>query len=113
MNKTRTLVYMLYDGRCAYCGEKLGKLFHADHIDPKYRGGKDDKKNLYPACPRCNIRKATFTVEEFRHEIAEQVNRLRRNSYQYKLAEAYGQVESTGADVVFWFEKHKNRAATE
>ena len=97
----------MFDGHCAYCGHPLGKVFHADHVDPKYRGGEDDIENLFPACPRCNIRKSVFTVEEFRHEIAEQVNRLRRNSNQYQLAESFDLVRATGQDVVFWFERHE------
>jgi hypothetical protein len=103
---TRETLRAKFDGRCAYCGDFLSNVFHIDHIDPKYRGGKNDVKNLFPACPRCNIRKSVFTVEEFRHEIAEQVNRLRRNSNQFQLAECFGQVRATGYDVVFWFEKH-------
>ena len=111
MNKSRIILWTMFEGHCAYCGEKLGKRFHADHIDPKYRGGKDAIDNLYPACPRCNIRKSVFTIEQFRHEISEQVNRLRRNSNQFKLAEAFGQVQATGQDVVFYFEKHAPRGA--
>jgi 5-methylcytosine-specific restriction endonuclease McrA len=103
----RAKLRAMFGGKCAYCGRLLGNHFHADHINPKYRGGKDDIENLFPSCARCNIRKSIFTVEEFRHEIAEQVNRLRRNSNQYQLAEHFGQVKETGQDVVFWFEKHE------
>jgi len=106
MNKNRILLWKMFDGKCAYCGGKLDKRFHADHIDPKYRGGKDAKENLYPACPRCNIRKATYTVEEFRHEIDKQVDVLRNNSRPFRLAEAFGQIRVTGQEVVFWFEKY-------
>ena len=108
MNKDRLMVYKMFDCKCAYCGEKLKSNFHIDHTDPKYRGGKDDKENKFPACPRCNIRKSVFTIEQFRHEISEQVNRLRRNSNQFRLAESFNQIKETNAPVIFWFEKYKD-----
>lgn len=61
--------------------------------------------NLNPACASCNHRKRTHPLEEFRQEIAAQVERLRRDSNQYKLAERFGQVEATGKPVIFWFER--------
>jgi 5-methylcytosine-specific restriction endonuclease McrA len=106
MNKDRIILWKMFDGKCAYCGEKLGKRFHADHIDPKYRGGRDARENLYPACPRCNIRKATYTVEEFRKEISKQVEVLRNNSRPFRLAEDFNQIIPTNEPIVFWFEKY-------
>lgn len=61
--------------------------------------------NLNPACGPCNHRKRTHPLEEFRAEIAAQVQRLRRDSNQFRLAERFGQVEATGKPVVFWFER--------
>jgi hypothetical protein len=105
-----------FGGKCAYCGKPLDKTFHADHVAPIYRGwegharppsaGKDVEENLFPACPRCNIRKATFSVEEFRAEISMQLKRLRRDSAAFTLAEDFGIVSETGTPVVFWFEKY-------
>jgi 5-methylcytosine-specific restriction endonuclease McrA len=106
MNKDRLKIYIMFDGRCAYCGDKLKSNFHIDHVNPKYKGGINSKENLYPACPRCNIRKSVFTIEQFRHEISEQVNRLRRNSNQFRLAESFNQIYVTNYPVVFWFEKY-------
>lgn len=50
---------MLYfRGSCVYCGEpevrtKKGR-FDREHLIPISRGGKTDKKNIVPSCPRCN-----------------------------------------------------------
>lgn len=106
----------MFDGKCAYCGKPLGKIFHADHVSPVYRGwadasrpkhaGKDVEENLFPVCPRCNIRKATFSVEGFRYEIYMQLKRLRRASSAFNLAEDFGIIVETGKPVVFWFEKY-------
>ena len=110
----------LFGGKCAYCGIPLGKTFHADHVAPIYRGwtdasrpghsGKDVEENLFPACPRCNIRKSVFSVEAFRDEIAMQLKRLRRDSSAFNLAEDYGIIAETGKPVVFWFEKYRESA---
>ena len=110
----------MFGGKCAYCGKLLGKVFHADHIAPIYRGwidvsrlrhsGKDVEENLFPACPRCNIRKATFSVEDFREEISMQLKRLQRDSSAFNLAEDFGIVSETRRPVVFWFEKYRESA---
>lgn len=110
----------MFGGKCAYCGKPLGKVFHADHAVPIYRGwtdasrpshsGKDVAENLFPACPRCNIRKGVLSVEAFRGEVAMQIKRLWRDSSAFRLAEDFGIIAETGNTVVFWFEKC--RAAT-
>jgi hypothetical protein len=107
----------MFDGKCAYCGKPLGKIFHADHVAPIYRGwanvsrpkhaGIDCSENLFPACPRCNIRKATFSVEGFRYEISMQAKRLRRDSAAFNLAVDFGIISETGKPVEFWFEKYE------
>ena len=102
-----------FGGRCAYCGKYLGERWHADHVAPIYRGwadkprhaGVDDEENLFPACPRCNLRKMTLSVEDFRKEIAAQVDRLRRDSPAFRLAEDFGLIMATGNRVQFYFEK--------
>ena len=113
----------MFGEKCAYCGKPLGKIFHSDHVAPIYRGwttaplpkcaGKDVAENLFPACPRCNIRKATFSVEEFRDEIFMQLKRLRRDSSAFNLAEDFGIISETGKPVVFWFEKYTTSSIQE
>lgn len=116
--KAREELRMMFGGKCAYCGKELGLTFHADHVAPIFRGwtdnskpmtaGKDVGDNLFPACPRCNIRKATLSVESFRSEIALQIKRLRRTSSAFNLAEDFETIKETGNPIVFWFEKYRN-----
>ena len=109
----RDIIYSMFDGRCAYCGKMLDKHWHVDHVAPIYRGwnnkpdhaGEDRPDNLFPACPRCNLRKTVLSVEDFRREIVAQVERLRRDSAAFRLAEDFGLVRAMGYPVVFWFEK--------
>lgn len=108
MTDARRKLSELFGGRCAYCGKLLGDRWHADHVEPIYRGNPRlarDASGMVPACPRCNIRKGVLTVEEFRAEIEAQVERLRRDSAAYRLAEDYGMVEDTDRGATFWFER--------
>lgn len=116
----REQIREMFGGKCAYCGCVLGKTFHVDHVAPIYRGwkdkpeqaGVDDADNLFPACPRCNLWKKTFSVDQFRGEIATQTERLRRDSAPFRLAEDFGMVETSGCSVVFWFEKYTTSLPT-
>ncbi|MCC6361860.1 MAG: HNH endonuclease [Phycisphaerales bacterium] len=49
--------YQRQKGCCYWCGEKVGNLFHADHVIPLSRGGAHDPSNIVIACPTCNLRK--------------------------------------------------------
>ena len=110
--RDRSAIKVMFGGRCAYCGKLLGNKWHADHVAPIYRGwgdkpahaGKDNRGNLFPACPRCNLRKSALSLEDFRHEIAAQVYRLRRYSAAFRLAEDFGLIAETGNLVGFFFE---------
>lgn len=53
-----------YKNRCAYCGDTINKLT-IDHDIPISRGGKNEIKNIVPACYKCNIRKRQLTGNEF------------------------------------------------
>lgn len=46
--------YKAQKGKCYYCGEKVGKTYHVDHVIPLSRGGSDGPENLVIACVRCN-----------------------------------------------------------
>lgn len=41
-------------GKCAYCRKKVGKKYHVDHIQPLFRGGTNDRRNIQISCARCN-----------------------------------------------------------
>jgi len=129
----RQSIHDKYNGRCAYCGEKLGDRWCVDHIKPVERYTKRvkdehgdfvrDKKgnykvenlirypenntfeNLTPACRSCNIQKNSYSLEHFRENIENYVRSLNRDSVQYKVAKRYGLVQETGFKVVFFFEK--------
>ncbi len=67
MNDIKSLIYYIYDGRCAYCGMPLLFQFATlDHIIPKAKSGGNSKENLALACESCNQRKRDLDLEEFR-----------------------------------------------
>jgi 5-methylcytosine-specific restriction endonuclease McrA len=115
MKVDRRKVYLKYSGHCAYCGKIITiEEMQVDHIHPQFLHyhlhgtGMDinDYENLNPSCRYCNKWKSTHKVEEFRHEIKMQIERLRKYSASFRLAEKYSLIRETGQDVVFYFEKH-------
>ena len=115
----REYIYNKYNGRCAYCGEKLQKGWHVDHLEPIKRqvgGGKkyneyperDNTKNKLPSCPACNINKHSMSLETFRYIIGNYINSLNNFSPQYRMAKKYGLIEETGKEVKFYFEYVQN-----
>ena len=57
--------------RCFYCGDSLnGKNFTRDHVKPKCKGGKGNKRNKVDCCNTCNNEKGCLDLEEFRAAIA-------------------------------------------
>lgn len=106
-----------FGGRCAYCGKELGHSFDIDHVEPIWRGRMPEEyqnhseDNLFPACCRCNRRKSVLSLEEFRSELVKQVERVRRDSSGFRLAEDFGLVRATGAQVRFWFEEYQSEEA--
>ncbi|MBL0907835.1 HNH endonuclease [Pectobacterium carotovorum] len=133
--KQREELRMKFGGRCAYCGCELPeKGWHADHVEAtlrKWHFGErkangtraiiytgdhwkpenDVLDNLFPACAPCNLFKATFSVEVFREQIAEQAERARQYSVNFRTAERFGQVQITRSPIVFWFEKYQREDA--
>jgi 5-methylcytosine-specific restriction endonuclease McrA len=53
-----------YGGRCWYCG-KVETPLHADHFIPLKLNGRNNIKNIVPACRACNSRKNARPPEEF------------------------------------------------
>jgi 5-methylcytosine-specific restriction endonuclease McrA len=124
--KDRQIVFNKFGGKCAYCGCELQKGWHIDHINPirrnetdeniermnRYRKtplkrGEDNIENYNPACRQCNIWKSTYSIEQFRKEVSEQVNRLNNYSANYRNAKRFGLIEETGIDIEFYFETFK------
>jgi len=115
----RERVEAKFGGNCAYCGKPLPNRWHMDHKEPISRGwtekslamsgrkkGNDSEDNLFPACPRCNLRKSMMTVEEFRMTIYGEIEMMKKYNDKYRLAEDFGIIKETGADIVFWFERY-------
>lgn len=104
----RETVLNKYKGKCAYCGKELTiKTLQVDHIIPKYLGGKNTLENYNPSCRRCNRRKATFSIEEFREEINKQVNILHKYTAGYRLVKDYNLIKETNKETIFYFERLK------
>jgi 5-methylcytosine-specific restriction endonuclease McrA len=117
----REEIRMKFEGCCAYCGLRLPlKGWHVDHVAPIYRldprfflrescanPENENPDNYWPACASCNLFKGVYDVETWRGELAKQVERARRESFNFRFAERFGLVRETGAPVVFWFEKYR------
>lgn len=112
--ETRKTIYNKYDGYCAYCGEQITyKNMQVDHIYPKDRAhiyfketGKhvDDISNLNPSCRICNNYKYNWDIELFRKNLSKQVERARKTSMNFRMAERYGLIKITNKPVEFYFE---------
>lgn len=116
----RQAVYDKAQGKCGYCGCDLTlKTMQVDHIRPQayfatrpWTGSKPDynvhdPQNLMAACRRCNKWKSVLSVDQFRHEIIMQVERLNRDSANYRLAKDFGLIDETSRGVYFYFERLK------
>lgn len=56
-----------FGGCCAYCGtkEKRGLQMTKDHVVAVSKLGRTIKKNIVPACPRCNSSKGDSDLDEW------------------------------------------------
>jgi 5-methylcytosine-specific restriction endonuclease McrA len=123
MKKTdRQKVFDKYGGKCAYCGCELKKGWNVDHIEPAFHNWSDEDvvrilkeksrgahsiDNYNPSCPRCNKWKSTYSIEDFRREISMQVERLKRDSSNFRMALDYGMIQPTENPVTFYFEQQR------
>lgn len=119
MKINRQEVYDKCNGRCAYCGNEITiKQMQVDHKEPLFRNhtdeqlkwykrerGTDDMDNLLPSCARCNKWKDTFTLEKFREIVQTSIDRLERDTPNFRLARDYGLIEVKQIPVVFYFER--------
>lgn len=126
---TRKIVHAKFGGRCAYCGEEITyKQMQVDHIIPqrnyseihkclidgvtKVDYGLHDLVNLNPACRVCNLWKSTFDIDLFRSELEDQLNRARKYSRNFRMAERYGLVEEKKTSVKFYYESQETENKT-
>jgi hypothetical protein len=115
----RQEVYNKCSGHCAYCGVEITiKQMQVDHIKPLYRNdnvetlevwgverGTDEMDNLNPSCARCNKWKSTFSLEMFRTIVEKSIDRMERDTPNFRLARDYGLIEVKPIKVIFYFEK--------
>lgn len=57
--------YLRQHGRCYWCGAKVAKEYHVDHVFPVTKGGSNGPDNLVVTCPTCNLSKAARLPHEF------------------------------------------------
>jgi 5-methylcytosine-specific restriction endonuclease McrA len=106
-------------GHCAYCGDEITlKTMQIDHIMPKLffgfgceedipNYGVDDIINLNPSCRKCNNFKNVWSLEEFRRELEVQVERARKYSVNFRMAEKFNQIQINKQPIIFYFEKER------
>jgi 5-methylcytosine-specific restriction endonuclease McrA len=117
MKINRQLVYEKYDGHCSYCGCDISlKEMQVDHVVSKFHFkfkiskkytdvDLNDMENLNPSCRVCNKWKSSHSLEQFRKEIGEQLNRLNEYNANFRFAKKYSLVEETPHPIIFYFEK--------
>ncbi|EAT4437857.1 HNH endonuclease [Salmonella enterica subsp. enterica serovar Abony] len=130
--KQRERLRMKFGGRCAYCGCVLPeKGWHADHVQAVLRKSErcmkaaekgifrlkttgevfrpeaDCPENIFPSCAPCNLLKTTYSLEMFRKQVSQQVERGRRSSVNFRTAERFGLISVVNKPVVFWFEQYE------
>lgn len=125
MKPNRQAVHAKYKGHCAYCGDEISiKDMQVDHVicQRNYELNLKNKHkipywlkhltlsdlnhidNLMPACRSCNKFKDIFSLETFREEIEQQINRLREHKPTFRLAERYRLIKCQPQRVIFYFE---------
>ena len=60
----RRALYLNAGGFCEQCGSVLEQGWHADHRKPFASGGDTDVANGAALCPKCNLRKGTFSMQQ-------------------------------------------------
>ena len=99
-----------FRGRCAFCGSNLpAREWHAEFIGESYVQG-----GIAPVCTECRCTKGNASPEAFRALLAEQVERARRHSANFRTALRFGlcRVKAEPDPVVFWFERCESSHAT-
>jgi hypothetical protein len=118
--KLRKELWNKFGYRCAYCGKFISlQRMQVDHIIPYARFYEikadditfhvHDEQNLNPSCAICNQWKGGWTVEEFRHDIEMQKQRLHQKSAGFRIARLYGLIKVIkNKKVKFFFEGGQN-----
>ncbi|MCO5252576.1 MAG: HNH endonuclease [Candidatus Kapabacteria bacterium] len=103
--KKREIVWLKYDGRCAYCGDEIDyENMQIDHINPLARGGKNEMDNYNPSCRSCNFYKADFALWAFREQLMTIIQRLEK-LFIVRMAIKFNIIKLAPFDGKFYFEK--------
>ena len=119
MKINRQEIYNKCNGHCAYCGKEITiKQMQVDHIEPHWhtmteqeaqrfniKKGSHEMGNLNPSCARCNKWKSTYSLEQFRGVVQRSIDRMERDTPNFRLAKDYGLIIITDQPVVFYFER--------
>jgi 5-methylcytosine-specific restriction endonuclease McrA len=119
MKINRQVIYNKCNGHCAYCGKEITiKQMQIDHIEPHWhtmteqeaqrfniKKGSHEMNNLNPSCARCNKWKSTYSLEQFRGVVQRSIDRMERDTPNFRLAKDYGLITITNQPVVFYFER--------
>ncbi|WP_099319794.1 HNH endonuclease [Erwinia amylovora] len=98
---TREKLRKQFSCGCAFCGSPLPPTgWHAEQIGEEYVEG-----GLIAICKECRTTKGNATTETFRALLAEQVERARRHSINFRTALRFGLCRVKKEPIVFWFEQ--------
>mgnify|MGYP001224177196 CR=1 FL=1 len=70
---TRKNVYIRDQGRCQYCGRKVGlNAFSFDHVIPRCKGGLSVWENIVICCMKCNAEKGSKSLSRYKRPLLKQ-----------------------------------------
>lgn len=120
----RDALRLMFGGRCAYCGNDLGRAMHADHLLPCVRITRDPwarplppaecrmlkperntVDNMMPACAACNLHKGGHSLEGWRDILQRSAAILRRDTSTFRAGERFGVIRVSEQPIVFHFER--------
>lgn len=101
--KERERVYMIFNGRCAYCGRNISfEELQCDHKISLHNHGPDDVSNILPACKECNYYKRGSNPDGFRKKLRRAFKNSKNCEFVKRLLGFYGEEW----DDSFLFEKN-------
>lgn len=99
----RKIVYMMFNGKCAYCGEDISyRNFVIDHICPVFNGGSNNFDNLFPSCNECNACKTFLDLEQFRNKLKDFYG---KDDFKYRMLKKYYHIKPKHRNFEFYFER--------
>jgi len=79
---SRRAIYKRDEGRCMYCGKKVGNDWSLDHILAKSRGGLTIWENVCLSCFKCNLKKGSKTLEQCGMQLLKQPTKPKFNLFE-------------------------------